>query len=109
MNAQIRLNLRGDGGKGVVGGRGGHDDEVDVGARQTGVDERRLRGPGGELRSRLAGRGDMALANAGALLDPFVRRVDHRFEFGVGQHAFGQIGADAAHDRTKDGSVHGIG
>jgi hypothetical protein len=36
----------------------------------------------------------MALANAGALLNPLVRRIHHGGKFGVGENTLRQIGAD---------------
>ncbi len=43
-------------------------------------------------RGHLALGGDVALADAGALDDPLVRRVDHAGQVVVGQDAFGEIG-----------------
>ena len=93
---QRRLHLGRHGGKGVVGRRSGDDDEVDVGGDETGVGERRDGGSRRQRRSRLAVGGDVTLANAGALHDPFVGRVDHRRHFGVADDALRQRGADAA-------------
>ena len=53
-----------------------------------------------EMRGELALRRDVALLDAGALDDPFVRRVDHRRQFGIGQDALRQIAAAAKHNRT---------
>ena len=59
------------------------------------------RGPRGRLAQRGRGlvvRRHMALADAGALDDPLVRRLDHAFEIGILHDAAGQRGANAAHD-----------
>ena len=52
------------------------------------------------MRGELALGGDVALPDAGALDDPFVRGVDPRRQFGIGQDLLRQIGAAAEHDRT---------
>ena len=43
----------------------------------------------------------LVAADAGALLNPGIRRVDHAGQFVIGQHAGGQIGAAAGDDRSK--------
>ena len=56
-----------------------------------------------EVGGELAGGRDVALADAGALHDPLVRRVDRPGEVGVGDGALGQIAAAAEDDGTRDG------
>ena len=46
---------------------------------------------------------DVALADAGALHDPFVGGVDHPRQLGIGEDAARQIAAAAEHDRTQHG------
>ena len=48
-----------------------------------------------------ARRGDAALVDAGALHDPFVRRVDLAGEIGIGEDLARQIAAAAEDDRTR--------
>ncbi len=67
-----------------------------VGGLEAGVAERglgRLRRQG---RGRLAVARDIALLDAGALLDPLVGRVEPLRELRVGDDAGGKRGADAA-------------
>ena len=45
---------------------------------------------------------DVALADAGALHDPFVGCIDHPRQFGVGEGALRQIAAAAEDDGTCD-------
>ncbi len=63
--------------------------------------ERRAGGGDGEVRGQLAGRGDPALANAGALGDPGIGGVDLLGEIGVGEDMARQIAPTAEHDRTR--------
>ena len=86
IHAELLLHGDGGGRKGVVGRRGGHDDEVDVGGRQAGIGERRARRLGGEVGGELAIGGDVALADAGALRDPLVGRIDDPVEIVIGQN-----------------------
>ena len=89
-HAQPLLDVDGGRRKGVVRGRGGDQDEVDVGGRQAGAIECR---PGCLLAKRgggLALARDVALADARALDDPFVRRRDHALQLAVGDDALGQ-------------------
>jgi hypothetical protein len=75
-------------------GRGGADDQkVDVGRFETGRIERGASGVLGEIGRRFAFGGDVALADAGARLDPLVARFDEFFEIGVGQDFLRQIAA----------------
>ncbi len=55
----------------------------------------------GEIGRDLAGRRDAALADAGALDDPLVRRVDLAGELRIGEDVLGQIAPDAENDRTR--------
>src|SRR6185369_14233440 len=53
-----------------------------------------------QARRRLAFAGDMARANAGALDDPLVGRIDGFRELLVAHHALRQSAADSANNRT---------
>ncbi len=86
-HAESGLDLRRDGGKGVIGGRGRNNDEVDVIGGKTGVGERRLRGAKAKRRGSFVLSRDVALPDAGALHDPGVGRVERFFEIGVAQNA----------------------
>ena len=100
-DAELALH-RGRGGReGVVGGRGGDQDQVEVRGRQPGPVERLARGRDGEIGGQLALGREMALADAGALADPFVRGVDRPRQLVIAHHPRRQIGADAAHDRSQ--------
>ena len=56
-------------------------------ASTCGIGERGARGMQREIGGELAGGGDMALADAGALHDPFVGGVDRLCQFGIGENA----------------------
>ena len=73
-------------------------DQVDVVGRQAGIRERRARGRLAERSRRLVLGRDVALADAGALHDPFVGGLDDAFEVGILHDAAGQGGTDPAHD-----------
>ena len=49
---------------------------------------------------RDAGIDDVALADAGALQDPFVAGIDHLLEIGVGEHARRHVGRQAGDARA---------
>ena len=94
VHVEPRLQQAGGAGKDAVGGRGGHDDEIDVGRGDAGgVD-----GLAGRLFGQIAGGlpfHDVPLLDAGALGDPFVAGIDHALQFGIGQDPFGQMAAGA--------------
>ena len=94
--AQPELGLQeaGRGREGDVRRHRGDDQQVDVGRGQSGA----LQGLGGRLGAEvgriLARAGDPALADAGAGLDPFVRRIHHLGQLGVGELAFRRTDPD---------------
>ena len=53
--------------------------------------QRRARSLDRQVRGELALGGDVALADAGALHDPLVRRIDSGRQFGIGQNPLRQI------------------
>ena len=59
----------------------------------------------GEVAGGLTFGSDMALANAGALADPFVIGVDQLFEVGIGQHFFRQVAASSRDARIDHVSI----
>ena len=82
--------------------RHGRDDqEVDVRPVAAGLLERLPRCGHREVGERLRVRGDAALADARALDDPLVRRVDHLRELVVRDHPLGRVGPEAG-DRHVD-------
>ena len=98
MHAEPVLDIHRGRGKGVVWGRCRQHDHVDVGRRQTGAVERGARRGLAQRGRRLVIGRDVALANAGALDDPFIGSFDHAFEVGILHDAAGQRGTVAAHD-----------
>ena len=74
----------------LLGRRGGDDEEVDGVGREPGVLDRGGAGLDREARGRLAGAGDAAFADAGALDDPLVAGVDAPLEVGVGESLLGE-------------------
>ena len=105
-DAEIGLDLGRDRRKRVVGRRGRHDHEVDVRRLKTGLSQRGLRSPGGQGRGCLAFSRDIALPDAGALLDPLVRGVDLLGELRVGDDPVRKRGADAADAGAKICECH---
>ena len=83
-------------GKRAIGRRRGADDEIDVDGIDAGAHQRLLGGGNAEVGGQLVVAGDVPLANAGALDDPFVAGVDDLRQIGIGHHALGKMGADAA-------------
>ncbi len=84
--------------KGLVGRRGGQDDEIDVLRVDLRCLQRPLRCGDGKVGSQFAVGGDVALPDAGALDDPVIARVDEFGEFRVGEDLLGEIGAASAND-----------
>jgi hypothetical protein len=81
--------------EGHVGRGRGDDDQVDVGGGLAGVGQGASRGLDGQVAGRLVVARLVALADAGALLDPLVAGVDDLGQVGVGDDLLGQIGTDA--------------
>ncbi|MNT45007.1 hypothetical protein D3C72_1815600 [compost metagenome] len=86
--------------KGVVWGGGCADDHVDVGDRQAGIVERLAGRLGPERGGGFILAGDVALANARALHDPFVGGLDHLLQFAIGHHPFRERCPETANNRT---------
>ena len=82
-HAEGRLHAGRGGGKGLVGRGGRQHDQVEVGRLHAGMVERALRGLDGEMRGELAVGRDVALLDAGTLLDPLVGRFDFLGQFVV--------------------------
>ena len=89
-------------GKGLVGGRGGDDQRVDVGAGQAGVGERGARGGDREVGGHLALGGEVPALDAGAGADPLVGGVEGARELGVLDDPRRQVVAAAARHRAQD-------
>ena len=104
--AELVLHEAGGGGKRRVGRDGGQDEQVDLVGGDAGVAERLAGGGDGHVGDVLALAGDAAGADAGAGVDPGVRRVDHPGEVVVGQGAFRKIAAGAGDDRAEIGVAH---
>ncbi|MEY9148221.1 hypothetical protein ABIF00_006205 [Bradyrhizobium elkanii] len=79
------------GGKGVVGRRGREHDQVDRLRIDLRMGERGLRRLDRQMRGEFVVGRDVALADAGALHDPVIRRVDPAGQFGIGQNPLRQI------------------
>ncbi len=101
MNAERVLDCNRGGGKRVVRRRGRTHDQVDRLRIDPGMFQRRQRRLGPQMRGEFAGCRDMALPDAGALHDPFVRSVDLCRQLRIGQNLLRQIGPTAEHDRTR--------
>ena len=90
-HSEARLDLGGSRREGVVGGCRSEDEEIEIAAAHAGVGQRLLCRANGEIGGQLSRGGDPALADPGALADPFVRGVEPARQFGVGDDALGQI------------------
>ena len=88
--------------KGLVRRRRRQDDHVDIGNGDAGVGHCGAGGLLAKVGRRLALGHDVALADAGALHDPFVVGLDYPLEVGVLHDAGGQIRAASG----DDGSYH---
>ena len=92
--AEGGLNPGGGGGESLIGGGGGEDDGADIGRGHAGLGEGGLGGLGGHEGAGFMRRGEMALADAGALADPLVGGIDGFGQLLVADEVFRQIGAD---------------
>ena len=101
LHAERVLHAGRGGGEGLVGRRGGDNDEVEIGRLHARLVEGGSGGGGRQMGCELAGIGDASFADAGALDDPLVRRVDHPRQFLVGQHLFGKIPTAAGDDGPR--------
>lgn len=91
MDTEFVLQQASGAQKHAVGRGRGDDNEVRVAWPETGGLERAVRGMLRQIASCFLIRGDMALADAGALEDPRVGRVHHFLEIGIGKHTGGQV------------------
>ena len=85
-------------------GRADHD-EVDVGGRQARLVQRPTRRFCREIRRRHARIDDVPLANAGALQNPLVRRLDERLEVGVRHDARRHVGGQRGNRDAPKGTA----
>ena len=108
LGAELLLHVHRGGGHRHVAGDRADDDHVEIGGGEPGGFERRLAAAGRHVARDLAVGGDATLANARALGDPRVGRVDHPFEVGVGQHLGGRV-VPGAEDRARRASVSAHG
>src|SRR5215472_11726905 len=102
-DAEPGLHRDSRGREGLVGRRGRQHDKVDRLCLDTRIGERRPRRMEGKVGRKLAWRGNMALANPGALDNPFVSRRDRTRQFIVADDARWKIAAAAEYDRTQHG------
>src|SRR5674476_10231 len=93
--ADFALHETRGGGKRHVGRKRRDDDQINLAGGDAGHFHRAGGGLGGEVGSEFIRGGDAAFLDAGARNDPFVRGLDHFFEFGVGQDFFRHIRTDA--------------
>jgi hypothetical protein len=87
--------------EGVVRRRRGEQDQIDRLRLETRGGEGGLCGLDPHVGGELAGSGDAALVNAGALDDPFIAGVDLAGKLVVGEDALWQVAAAAEHDRAR--------
>ena len=95
-DAEAGLDAHGGSGKGAVRRGGCAHHEIDVDRVDAGAHERLARGGDAEVGGQLAVLGDVALLDAGALLDPRVGGIDEARQIVIGHDALWQMGADAA-------------
>jgi hypothetical protein len=94
-HAELGLHDAGGAGENQVGRGGGDQQQVDIVDRQAGRIERGARRLSRQIAGELAFGGNMTLADAGAIDDPLIVRLDQLFEIGVGEDAGRQIAAGA--------------
>ena len=99
-HAQLVLNDGGGGRKHHVRGGRGHDDQIDVARLDTGRFHRGARGRHGQVTGGHIGAGQMAGADAGALDDPLIGRLDAA----RGQFLHQLVVADAAWRQVAAGT-----
>jgi hypothetical protein len=97
-----RLHFDSAGGQQPVRARGAEDDRVEFARRHAGALHRDTRSLGADARERLALARDVPLADARALTDPLIRRVDPD-----GREL--RVGEDPLGDRMSRGGEHGDG
>src|SRR4029453_16274702 len=104
-DAEAALNAHGGSGKGPVrrGGRAHH--EIDIDRIDAGAHEGLARSGNAEVGGQLAVLGDVALLDAGALLDPRIAGVDAARQIVIGDDALWQMGADAAYHGSNESHV----
>ena len=90
-----------------IGRRRADDDEADVGRRDARLLHRAERGFLREIGRRDAGIDDVALADAGALENPLVRRLDELLEIGVRQDTRRHVGRQAGNLDRPQARRHG--
>ena len=100
-HAEGGLDAQRRGGKSLIGGAGGHNDDVNVVRPGSGIVQRGLGRLGAHECSGFVRAGQIALADARALADPLVGCVDPGREFVVGDDPLGKIAAYAGEDGTK--------
>ena len=91
-DAEAARDLGGDRRAAVDRAARGDRDQADFAGFETGPGQRLGRGFDGEVGDRAVR--EAAGRDAGAAADPFVARVDHAFQVGVGQHAGGLVVAE---------------
>ena len=101
VHAEPRLHLGRGRREGVVRGRGGEDDQIEVAGAHPRIGEGAFGGAHREVRGQLALGRHPPLADPGALADPFVGGVETRGKVAIGDNALGQIAADADDLRTQ--------
>ena len=95
LHANRLLHHGGGGRESQIGGGGGQDDCVDVIAGQARTVQRPLCGQCRHLRGGLIRGHDVPPFDAGPGLDPLIRRVQRRLEFGIVHDPVGQVMPDA--------------
>ena len=104
LGAEQRLQVTRLRGEQPVGRAGRHHESIDIGRREAGLLEHLLRRGLAHAGVGLVGPGHPALADAGALPDPLIRRVEDLRELVVGHHALGRVPTGS--DELGDGTLH---
>ncbi len=91
MDAEARLQQTRGRREDAIRCGGRYNDQIDVGRLAAGGIDGGTRGVFGKITGRFVGSGNMALADARAIADPFVAGFDHAFELGIGHDPLGQI------------------
>src|SRR5439155_10391100 len=92
--AELLLHQAGGGGEEHVRSDGGDDNQLDLVGGDPGLFHRPPGGFGGHVRGEFVVGGQSPFLDVRAGGDPLVGRLDHFFQFGVGQDSFRHVGAD---------------
>ena len=105
VHSQPVLDVDRRGGKGVVGRGGRANDEIDVGRRHVGAFKRLTSRHFAQGGGRFALTGNMALADASSLNDPFITGFNNAFKIAVFHDAIWEVGPETTDNGTDHAGI----